>query len=60
MGPLTVPRGAKEHSWESAEMRGIRDCRVVVSLDARAKGCDAVLGEVELTAEDDFAGGVNF
>ncbi len=60
MGPLTVPHGAKEYFWESVEMHGIRDRRVVMSLDVRAKGCNAVFGEVELVAEDNFARGVNF
>jgi hypothetical protein len=60
VGPLTVPHGAEEYSWESAETHGICDCRVIVSLDVRDKGCNVVLGEVELAAKDNFAGGVNF
>jgi hypothetical protein len=55
-----VPRGAKEYSWESAETHGIHDCWVVMSLNIRAKGCNAVLGEVELTAKDNFTGGGKF
>ncbi len=55
-----VPCGAKEYSWGSAETHGIHDCWFVVSLDVRTKGCDAVLGEVELAAKEDFGVVVNF
>jgi hypothetical protein len=55
-----VPRGAKEYSWESAEMHGICDRRVFLSLNVRAEGCNAALGEVKLAAKDGFAGEVNF
>ncbi len=60
VGPLMVPCRAKEYSQESAETHGICDLWVFVSLDKRAKGCNAVFGEVKLMAEDNVAGGVNF
>ncbi len=60
VGPLMVPRGAEEYSGESVETLGIYDCPVFLSLDVRAKGCNAVFGEVELATKDDFAGQVKF
>jgi hypothetical protein len=60
VGPLRVPCGAKENSWESTEMHGICDCWVFMSLEVRAEGCNAVFGEVKLVSKDNFAGGVNF
>jgi hypothetical protein len=60
VGPLTVPCGAKEYSRGSAEMHGICDPWVFVSLNIRAKGCDAVFGKVKLAAGDNFVVGVNF